>query len=170
MDISNNDLKEKLGNIAILEGSFSIDKNGYLLDIMKALKIDTKSELILTNIYIEHKKLNCLPLNKVDTILMETTFSYQDKIYDVAKVIVGLYKETGWKPKYVVNTMNYGLNALWHICSKLDIEVFRIIDADDISKFGYALDKVEPSKEEKIKTSMEYGWFDELFDGIEKQA
>lgn len=165
MDISNNDLISKLQDIAILEGGMTIDDNGYLFDIINALNI--KEEFILTNIYREHNKLLVLPQNNISTILMETTFTYQDKIYDVAKFIIDMYKKTGWKPKNVINTMDYGLNALYYICSKLDIDVYKIDDADDIVKYDFSLTKIELSKEELIMTSMRYDYFDELFNDMD---
>jgi hypothetical protein len=166
MDISNTNLKKKLGKIAILEGANDIDEMGYLKDIIEALQIN--ENLILTNIYKDHEKLKLLPSNKVQTILLETTWTYQNKIFDVAKFLIGLYKATKWKPKYIVNTMDYGLEALWYICSKLEIEVYKIEDANRISDFEFALKKFEPKDDfEAVKIAMEYDWFDQLFkDGI----
>lgn len=166
MDFSNEDLKKELGSVAILEGDFSIDSNGYLPDIQAVLGDNIKLEIM--NVYREHEQLLGLPKNKIDTILMESTFTYQDKIYDVAKVLVELYRKTKWKPKKVVNTMDYGLHALWYICSKLDIEVYRITDADDFDIGDFRLEKAEVDDEfKKVEISMKYDWFDELFEGLE---
>ena len=156
------ELKETLGKVAILEGSFHIDENGYLPEISELVDIT----LTLLDIYRNHEQLKELPLKQIDTILMESTFTYQDKIYGVAEVILALYYSTGWKPKKVINTMDYGLCGLFVICNKLDIDVFCIKESlhDDSDLGDYQLQKVYFSDlelDDKIEL-MKYNWFDEL--------
>lgn len=141
MDIRNLELKEKLGNISILEGDFSLDSNGFLYEIKDLLNPNIKLELF--NIYKDHSLLLQLPKYKIDTLLLETTFTYESKIYDITKFLLELYTKTGWKPKKVVNTMDYGLEAFYIICHKLDIEVFRLDDANNIEDFDLSLEQIK---------------------------
>jgi len=156
------ELNKLLGKVAILEGGFHIDKNGYLPQIEKFIDIDLK----LLNIYRNHEQLKQLPLNQIDTILLESTFTYQDKIYNVAEVLLTLYHNTGWKPKRVINTFDYGLCGLFVICNKLHIEVFRMRESlnDDAELDDWELQKVHfsDSDNEDISELMNYSWFDEL--------
>lgn len=115
-------LKNELGNVAILEGSLIIDTNYNLFELSKIVNV----KATLLNVYREYEQFKELPLNKIDTILVETSLSYGDKVYNVAEMLIKLYEKTGWKPKRVVNTMEFGLCGLFTICNKLDIEVFRI--------------------------------------------
>lgn len=165
IDLPNQTLKEMFGKIAILEVSMTIKKTGYLKDIIEALDIDYK--LILTNIYQNPSKLGLMPSNNVSTILFETQFAYLDKIYDITKFLVEIYKSTGWKPQYIINTVDYGLKALWYICSKLNIEVYMIDYAYMSSKFDFKLQKIEFSEFQGNLISMKYKCFDELFEDIE---
>lgn len=140
LPLSDADLKKTLGKVAILEGGFSIPENGYLTDIKKVLT--DSIELELTSIYYEHEKLLSLVENQIDTILMETTFTYQDKIYDVAEFLLKMYFKTGWKPKRIINSLDYGLEAFWVICNPVDIELYRIEDADREDIGTFQLNKV----------------------------
>jgi len=157
---SDKDLQITLGSVAIVEGGFYIDKNGYLPDVKKSL--DENIDLELTNIYLEHDKLLQLASNNIDTILMETTFTYQDKIHDVAEFLINLYIKTGWKPKKVVNTMDYGLEQLWVICNKLDIEVYKLEDSDRLSIGNLQLKKVGFDDFDKTFIAVKHMDFDEL--------
>lgn len=120
-------LKQELGNVAILEGAMFIDEHYSLFELSKIVNVKTT----LLNIYREYEQFKELPLNKIDTILVETSLTYGDKVYDVAEVLIKLYEKTGWKPKRVINTMDYGLCGLYAICNKLGIEVFRIRESLD---------------------------------------
>ena len=163
LNLSNEELKNKLGKVAIMEGDFHIAQNGYIPNIQKVLNDNIILEL--TNVYREHEQLLQLAENKIDTVLMETTFTYQDKIYDVAEFLIKIYKKTGWKPKRVVNTMDYGLGQLWVICNKLDIEVFRIEDSDDLDNINtsyFQLRKVGFSDFDSVHVYVKYAEFEDL--------
>jgi len=160
IELSNNDLKEFLGRCAIIEGAVSINENGYLPDIIKVL--DSNIILELTSIYIEHNKLLDLVPNEIDTILLETTFTYQDKIYNVADFLIKLYLKTGWKPKRVVNTFDYGLEQLYIICNKLDIEVYKIQDSYDLDIGDFQLKKVGFNEWDETMIHVKYSEFENL--------
>lgn len=155
-------LKQELGSVAILEGALSIDENYNLFELSKIVNVKTT----LLNIYREHEQLKELPLNNIDTVLVETSLTYGDKVYDVAEVLINLYKKTGWKPKKVINTMDFGLCGLYTICNKLDIEVFRIRESlDDNSNIDdWELQKVyfSESDAEDIPDIMNNKFYEDL--------
>lgn len=162
MDYLNKNLKNKLGNIAILEGDFSIDTHGFLFEVQKELKENIKVEIF--NVYRDHSLLLQLPKYNIDTLLMETTFTYEDKIYGITEFLLKLYSSTGWKPKRIVNTMDYGLEAFYIICHKLDIEVYRIDDADDIKNCDFNLKQIVLNDYKIIDYQMKYSDFNTLID------
>jgi len=159
-------LKQELGNVAILEGALIIDENYSLFELSKIVNVKTT----LLNIYREHEQFKELPLNKIDTILVETSLSYGDKVYDVAEVLINLYKKTGWKPKRIINTMSYGLCGLFIICNKLDIEVFRIREslADNSNIDDWELQKVyfSETNSEDITDIMNNKFYEDLHEDI----
>lgn len=162
MDYSKENLKQKLGNIAILEGDLSLDKLGFLYEIKDVLNDNIKLEIY--NVYKDHSLLLQLPKNNIDTLLMETTFTYEDKIYYITEFLLKLYLNTGWKPKRIVNTMDYGLEAFYIICHKLDIEVYRIDDADDIKSDGLNLKQIILNDFRTIDYTIKYSDFNSLIE------
>lgn len=168
-NFSPDELKKELGSVAILEGSPSIDKDGYLPNLEKI--VDTQLELL--DVYYNHEQLIQLKTHNIETLLVETTFAYQDKIYDIAAVLFSLYYKTGWKPKRVVNTMKYGLSGFYAMCNILGIEVYRIRRSlDNSSNLGdYELQKVFFS-EEDLEDKMElqqYSWFNVLHEDFKNK-
>ena len=162
-------LKQELGNVAILEGAMCVDEHYSLFKLSKIVNVKTT----LLNIYREYEQFKELPINKIDTILVETSLSYGDKVYDVAEVLIKLYEKTGWKPKRVVNTMEYGLCGLYTICKKLDIEVFRIRESlDDVSEIDdWELQKVHFSETDidDINDIMNNKFYEDLHENKSQQ-
>lgn len=99
--------------------------------------------------------------------------TYGDKVYDVAEVLIKLYEKTGWKPKRVINTMEFGLCGLYTICKNLDIEVFRIRESldDDSDIDDWELQKVHFSETDidDINDIMSNKFYEDLHENKSQQ-
>ena len=124
-ELDNAGLIKFLGRVAILEGSLGYGTGDVQEDLIELIN----PCLLLDNIYREHEKLIELSSQNIETIILESTFSYQDKIQDAYIEILKIMKSTGWKPKRVINTMNYGLDKFYVMCEPLGIEVYLIEDS-----------------------------------------
>ena len=121
------DLRVILGATAIIEGGLVIPEGNVIEDVIEAIK----PCVTILNAYRNHEALKKLAEEKITTIIMESTFSYGDKIQDSADALIEIMSSTGWKPKRVINTMGYGLDKLFLMCEPFGIDVYRIKDNFD---------------------------------------
>jgi len=149
--LSGKGLSSVLGSTAILEGSVGLDEVSSLKDILEEVKGVFSPTLTLLGLYYDQSPLQELPKSEIDTIMIHSTFAYQDKILSLYSAIVGIYKATGWKPKRIVNTMDYGLKELYMLCNPLGIEVFYLKE-----EYGLKGDDDQFSLKETTITGMDY--------------
>ena len=164
----NEDLSKYLGNVAILEGDSRIDELGNLPDILSAIKNKNSGNVYLTLLQIYHNPqlLSNLPANNIETIMFESSMVYQDKIYGLMEWLINCYNKTGYLPKRVINTLDYGLDILYYVCSKLGIDVFTIEDNLEENAIGeFILVKILYDEKDREMIEMKMSSFSELFDG-----
>ncbi|MDX9744513.1 MAG: hypothetical protein RBT59_11880, partial [Arcobacteraceae bacterium] len=115
------ELSKELGKFATVEGEDHLIYQSTLETINELLE----PTLLLLNIYKDFSLFPKMAELNIDTIVIESTFSYQDKIQKVILGLLTLYKQTGWKPKKIINTMHYGLDKLFMLGKLLDIEIYQ---------------------------------------------
>jgi hypothetical protein len=116
------DLKGLLGNTAIVEGGLLLPEDNLLEDVIKAIG----PSIVIMNAYTDTSRFAELAANQIDTIIMESTFTYGDKIKNSSLALIDIMKSTGWKPKRVINTMEYGLDKLFVMCEPFGIDVYQL--------------------------------------------
>lgn len=130
-EYTTSELKEYLGTIAVLEGD---DHIVYRSDLEKLIPL-INPEIVLTNVYKDFSRFIEIANQSIDTIIIESTFTYTDKIMSIYKAFISLYLKTGWKPKRIINTKFYGLNELYVLFNDMGIEILELkvplIDDED---------------------------------------
>jgi len=110
------------GNIALIEGRFQETTKGLLTEFIE----ENPVTLILEQVYYDHSNLYKLAENNIDTILINEPFAFQDKITDLFLIFNRISKKTGWKPKRLVNAMEYGEEGLYLIANQIGIDFFQL--------------------------------------------
>jgi len=116
------ELTKQLGKIAILEGENHLVCRSNAETVNELLN----PSLVILNLYKDFSLFPDMAKLDIETIIIESTFTYEDKIKKVMYGLLTLYKQTGWKPKRIINTMSYGLDKLFMLCQPLNIEVHQL--------------------------------------------
>lgn len=154
------ELKRLFGEIAILEGEDHITHESNLENVNELLK----PSLAIFNMYKDYSLFPELAKMKIDTIVIDSTFTHTKKIMSAIEGLIELYKQTGWKPKNIVNTMEYGLHILYMLGEALDINVYSLCihnfkDEKEVVSF---LKKIDYDDDAIMDLHIKYDEFSEL--------
>ena len=144
-----------LGKIAILNGRFKDKTKGLLEDFIK----DKDILINIEQVYYDHSQLIKLAKQDIDTILISEPFAYQDKIFDIYDELVKISKNSNWKPKRIINTMEYGKEAFYLMAKKTNLDFYQLEYNFDInSDLDFILLKTKLSPKELKIAKMKYGF------------
>jgi hypothetical protein len=130
-----------IGNTAIIETNYKIHKN-YPLDIVLSY---IHPEIVIIDAFNNTDKFNQLPSLNIDTIIIESFLSEENKVISSFLDFIDVINSSGWRPKRIINTLDYGNEKLFVLCHKLNIDVYQLSlnNGEDRSQFKFLLEKNE---------------------------
>ncbi len=145
-----------LGKIAMINGRFKETNKCMLSDFLET----TPLTLELEQTYYDHSQLKELAAQNIETIIISEPFAFQDKIFDIYEALIQISKDTGWKPKRLINSMEYGKEGLFLMCEKVGIDFCQLNYnfGDDFERREFAITKINLTDREFSLAKIQFGY------------